>query len=750
MHFSLLRIYLLILVFSASIVGIGQISLQQLQVERLFALPASQWQYALGQAPPPNHAWKPTSTLQFSTARIGKELWLRTQLPPHQLRDPTLFIRRLNQNFEVFLGPQPIYAFGDLRQYPDRFGGYIWHMIRLPSDNVLSELRIHLHSEHRFVGILGEVYFGSRGQILQQMIIEQLGTFTLGALYALLGFFLLSFSLLLPERFLVLTLGGFILSLGLYTLCESDLTGLWLYEPWLLTHLSIFTLYLIPAWAYLFMQGLSHIEPLHRPLKAFTALHLGYAGFSLLVVSLGYPLMNTLLPFQWLTLCTLSALAINFLYQWKALNQETHLIALGALILIVSASHDILVSLRWLPSFISLYPWGSLMFVTAQLLLLLNRYWQGYRQQIQTATELKVSLMMQDELRRAKEAAEEANQLKSQFLANLSHEIRTPLNAVLGFTECLAETLSEPQQRNYLNGIRAGGKSLLDLLNDLLDLSKIEAGKMSLELQPTDIRLVAQEIAQIFSLPMQGKGLQWQLEIAPDLPPVLLLDELRVKQILLNLVGNAVKFTEQGQISLHIEFIAEPPTLVMHVKDTGIGIPHSAYALIFEPFRQQDGQSTRKYGGTGLGLAICKRLATLMNGDIQVQSEVGKGSCFTVRIQTRVFSSSHTVAPPPIALTDQPQILAKAAGPTTLTPTLRHLLQEKLAPLCQELQKNRNLNKMRTVAKLCKKIGHEHTLPDLVAQGEALEEAIQHFDIPRIQSLLEQLPLWWQSGAHQD
>lgn len=744
MRFTLFRIYLIILLLSGALLGISQISLRQLEIKHLFHLPASQWEYALGQAPPTSGAWKPAPKLGFTTAQMGKELWLRTRLPYHQLRDPTLFIRRLNQNFEVFLGPQSIYRFGDLKKQPAHFEGYIWHMIRLPGDNALSELRIHLHSEHRFIGILDEVSFGSRGQIIQQMVIEHLGSFMLAVFYSLLGIALLCLSLFFPERFLAFSLGLFTLCLGLYTLCESDLTGLWLYQPWILTHLSLFSLYLMPGWAYLFMQGLSNIQPLHRSLRILTLLQLGYAGISLLLVMMGWPLMQTVLPFQLLSLSTLVYLALRIVYNWKQLDQEAHLISTGMLVFIGVAAYDLLVSIRVLPASVSLYPWGSLMFVTALLLLLLHRYWQRYREQLRVAAELQVSLSTQDELRRAKEASEEANQLKSQFLANLSHEIRTPLNAVLGFAECLEEELSEPQQRSYLQGIRSGGKSLLALLNDLLDLSKIEAGQMYLDLQPTDIRLVAQEIGQIFSLPLQQKGLQWQLEIAPEVPALLLLDELRIKQILLNLVGNAVKFTEQGEIRLRLGFTEDPPRLILSVTDTGIGIPKEAQELIFEPFRQQDGQSTRKYGGTGLGLAICRRLTTLMNGQIQVQSTPGKGSCFSVQVQTAVLDTKNRAV-----LSSEAKSSSPLDPPTlfTLDPALRMLLQEKLEPLCQELQRKRNLSRMRTLARLCQKMGHEHALPDLTAQGEALEQALQHFDIPQIQNLLEKLPLWWQLPA---
>jgi len=237
------------------------------------------------------------------------------------------------------------------------------------------------------------------------------------------------------------------------------------------------------------------------------------------------------------------------------------------------------------------------------------------------------------ELRYAKEKSEQASRSKSEFLANMSHEIRTPMNAILGFSEILSGLITDPVHKEYLSTICSSGRTLLSLINDILDLSKVEAGKMELEYSPLDIRTLLGEIRQMFSQKVAAKGLELTVETEENLPDAIVSDEARLRQIVINLVGNAVKFTEKGHIKIRVSADGADDNgrireLRISVEDTGIGIAYDDRESIFNAFEQQRGQSHARYGGTGLGLAITKRLTEMMGGRISVDSEVGKGSTF--------------------------------------------------------------------------------------------------------------------------
>ena len=251
--------------------------------------------------------------------------------------------------------------------------------------------------------------------------------------------------------------------------------------------------------------------------------------------------------------------------------------------------------------------------------------------------EILVNLLgratLENNLIKEKLNANAANKAKSEFLANMSHEIRTPMNSILGFAEVMVNTTTDKQHITYLNTILESGKALLSLINDILDLSKIESGQMNVLSEPTDLKIIINEIKNLFSHKMKEKNLDFLTDIDSDLPQTIIIDELRIRQILLNLVGNAVKFTNKGYVKVKIKVIAAKTGCIdfeMSVIDTGIGIEGEIYDRLFDAFIQQSGQNSRKYEGTGLGLAITKRLVELLNGNITVESVPGKGSNFTV------------------------------------------------------------------------------------------------------------------------
>ena len=259
---------------------------------------------------------------------------------------------------------------------------------------------------------------------------------------------------------------------------------------------------------------------------------------------------------------------------------------------------------------------------------------RSYRD-IRHAADLQKQIMLVEQESKAAEAASEA---KSQFLAHMSHEIRTPLNGIIGITDILAGTTLTEEQVNYLNTIRMSGEALLSIINDILDFSKIEAGKLELENTSFSIIDICDSINSIFLAPLRDKGLDFNIEIAPDIPKHVQGDPLRLKQILMNLIGNSIKFTDSGSINIKVENVqpsAQTLTLRFKVKDTGIGIKQEKQAQLFQAFTQLDSSTTRKYGGTGLGLQITKRLVELMGGTIHVESEVGVGSTFSFTINTQ-------------------------------------------------------------------------------------------------------------------
>ncbi len=256
--------------------------------------------------------------------------------------------------------------------------------------------------------------------------------------------------------------------------------------------------------------------------------------------------------------------------------------------------------------------------------------------------------VMQESLERAKQEAQAANRAKSEFLANMSHDIRTPISGIIGMTELALESPLSAEQRDYLENVKLSADSLLVLINDILDLSKVEAGKLELDAADVDLRAFLGDLAKIMTFAAHRKGLRLGCDIAAGVPDSVLVDGPRLRQILINLIGNAIKFTPSGEVSVAVSGAASGGSaeLTFSVRDTGPGIPLEKQQLVFEAFAQADSSVFRKSGGTGLGLAISKRLVEAMGGTIRLESEVGRGSTFSFTVPLKLSAAPRRESAP--------------------------------------------------------------------------------------------------------
>jgi signal transduction histidine kinase/CheY-like chemotaxis protein len=272
-----------------------------------------------------------------------------------------------------------------------------------------------------------------------------------------------------------------------------------------------------------------------------------------------------------------------------------------------------------------------------------------------TCTDVTEQKELQAEIQEAKNEAEAANQAKSAFLANMSHEIRTPLGAILGFTDLLKSAELQGEQGEFLNVIERNGHALTRVIDDILDLSKVESGQMTIELVPFSFKELVSDVAALFTDKAKKKGITLELKMENNVPATVYSDPARIRQILINLVGNAIKFTSEGGVQICMTGSSRKKDhsfLSLQIKDTGPGIDEQQRARLFQPFMQADNSTSRKFGGTGLGLALSRRLAKALSGDVRLESsELAKGSVFTFEIEVEV-------APAPVAKAPEMRVVS--------------------------------------------------------------------------------------------
>jgi|GEM_PF-2944816 len=363
--------------------------------------------------------------------------------------------------------------------------------------------------------------------------------------------------------------------------------------------------------------------------------------------------------------------------------------------------------------------------------------------------------LVEKDLEESRINAEAANILKSQFVANMSHEIRTPMHAILGYAALMKDLTESNQAILYLDAIQKAGNNLMNLINDILDLSKIESGKLEMETSYADSRRLFTDIKDIFSLGLEEKNLELFMEIDEKIPKMILIDELRLRQILFNLVGNAVKFTNKGFVRVsakakNFDVKNKKLDLVFEVADTGIGIPNDQQLSIFDPFKQKDGQSNKKYGGTGLGLSISKRLIDMMSGSITLYSQPNKGTTFfvtipnlSIRNESKVTSKTGATHEENL-IRDRKKVASldnsKSKNMQIIDPNIIEKLELLQQGLWLECNNNNRVSDIRKLADCILEIGTAYRHEETIHYASTLQAHINTFNLKNIKDLLDQYP----------
>lgn len=574
-------------------------------------------------------------------------LWLAISLPEVNTLSDSLYLPGVDQLFEAYVQGQKIYTFGSLDQLESRhFLGWSWHLLPLRPEWSGQTLFLRIYSEDETIGLIDKPLL-INGQALRLWLLgnDIFATFC-SFFFLLVGILYLATYVWGRKLGEYLYFGLFAITMGLYTLTQTKIKLFLLPLPLFWTYLDLLTLYSLPLWLVAFFASLFNPgrEKLLRTLWLVNFIFL--LGVVLADQLSLYPLIQTVTYFNYLELVNLAGLLVITGQQLARKNQDAHLFSLGFALFAITILLDVVGSLQ-----LRLLPFrvihiGMLLFILTLIILLMRRFARTHEQLLVYSHELEykenelikhrthLEEMVNEQTQQLREAtavAEGANRAKSEFLAIMTHELRTPMNGIIGLSEHLMDIELVPEVQEQLKLIHSSGEILLSLINNILDYSKLEAEKTYLEELPLQIGSVIHDATTMLMPQFIKKGLQLTWKIDEVARQWLIGDPYRLRQILLNLLSNGLKFTKQGTISIDVTIDTQTPTtlsLRISVTDSGIGMSSKQQDQLFSLFTQGDSSISRHYGGTGLGLAISQKLVHLMGGQIGASSSLGQGSTF--------------------------------------------------------------------------------------------------------------------------
>jgi two-component system sensor histidine kinase ChiS len=611
------------------------------------------------------HAWliNPGETSEWHQIKLPGEYralplqrnsWLRVQLPDKIWQNPGLFIWRIDGVLEAYLDDKKIYQFGEIKQGPLADPGNPFHLIPLGDaykGRVLS-LRVASHSPR--LGVFGDVKIGNQTDLIVGFLRQNVGRLFIGFASVLLGLALLAFNFGKKDERAYRSLALFCFCIGIWYPSWAKVHQVFFEAPLAMKYVEYAALLLAPVGIIAYIEDVFGAGP-RKILRRIWQLDLIYSFCALGGVALGaFPFSALMAPFHVL-------IALNFIFAMGPILQRVYsgeknaiLFTVGFGILGLTMFRDIAVSSGLIPWLPTLSHWGVFAFMICLTIILVRRF-----------SELHENLSeSQQELVKKNEALKHLDKLKDEFLAGTSHELRTPLHGIIGIAESLLSgTAGEitKKQENNLGMIVQSGKRLSHLINDLLDFSKLKHGNVPLVLEPISLASMTDNALSLLKPLTKNKSLEL-VSLLNEQTHIVMADKERLTQILHNLIGNAIKFTEKGRIEISAEIQAD--FLCISISDTGLGIPEDRLGDIFKPFEQVDGSISKKYGGTGLGLPITKNLVERHGGKIEVHSKQGQGSLFsfTLLLAPRIAKPS----PQPEELNRIPWNLEWARKETTL------------------------------------------------------------------------------------